>query len=140
MPRPLPPVKTEVSLEQFLEFETAVAERHEFVTGQVFAMAGTSERHNRLAFELAMAAAQAAREGDCRVLVSDVKLRTPSNSYQTLESLQAYVLLDQETPRAEMYRRTADGWRYERLETGGTLKLLCVNLEVALDDIYSRLN
>ena len=61
-------------------------------------------------------------------------------NYQTLDSLQAYMLLEQETPRAEIYRRTADGWRYERIEAGGVLKLPCVGLEVALDDIYSRLD
>lgn len=185
MPRLEPPVKTEVSLEGFLEFEASATERHEFVTGQVFAMAGTSERHNRLAFELAMAAAQAARENSCRILMSDVKLRAPSGAvyypdvmvvcddsdddpyikrrpclvvevlsestrdidrgekwlnYQSLDSLQAYMLLDQELPRAEIYRRTAEGWHYERIEADGLLKLPCVGLEVPLDTIYSRLD
>lgn len=59
-------------------------------------------------------------------------------NYQTLESLQAYVLLEQDTPRAEIFRRTPQGWLYKKIEVSETLKLPCVNLEVALDSLYSR--
>ena len=39
-------------------------------------------------------------------------------NYQKLEALQTYVLLSQDLPRAEVYRRLADGWRYESKEAG----------------------
>ncbi|ADD28617.1 Uma2 family endonuclease [Meiothermus ruber] len=183
MPRSKPPVKTEVSVEEFLAFEATSSERHEYAHGQVFAMAGSSERHNRLAFELAMAIAQNSRDTGCRVLMSDVKVQTPTGAiyypdvmvvcdasddhpyikrspclivevlsdstldidrgekwlnYQTLPSLQMYVLLEQDTMRAEVFRRMEGGWFYERIESG-SLKLPCVNLEIALEDIYARL-
>lgn len=61
MPRLEPPVKTKISLEEFLEYEDKASERHEYAHDQVFAMAGSSERHNRLALEPAMTIAQNAR-------------------------------------------------------------------------------
>lgn len=60
-------------------------------------------------------------------------------NYQTLETLQAYVLLEQDPPRAEVFRRTAEGWLYAKIKDGELLKLPCVNLEVTLSAIYSRL-
>ncbi|MGK0618274.1 Uma2 family endonuclease [Meiothermus cerbereus] len=183
MPRSQPPVKSGVSVEEYLAMEARASERHEYAHGQVFAMAGGSERHNRLAFELAMAIAQNSRDSGCRVLISDVKVQTPTSAfyypdimvvcdasddhpyikrspclivevlsestldidrgekwlnYQTIASLQMYVLLEQDTIRAEVFRRVEGGWFYERIESG-TLKLPCVDLEIALEDIYTRL-
>jgi Uma2 family endonuclease len=63
-----------MSFEEYLEFEQAAAEKHEYVHGQLFAMAGTSDRHNRLALRLATLAEQSA--GDCRVYLLEVKVRT----------------------------------------------------------------
>ena len=60
-------------------------------------------------------------------------------NYQKLESLQGYVLLSQDLPRAEIYRRLEDGWRYEVRETGETLMLPCVGLELPLDALYKGL-
>nr|WP_279381109.1 Uma2 family endonuclease [Meiothermus sp. CFH 77666] len=60
-------------------------------------------------------------------------------NYQTLSSLQMYVLLEQTTPRAEVFRRVEGGWFYEKIESG-MLRLSCIDLEVTLEDIYSRLD
>ena len=60
-------------------------------------------------------------------------------NYQKLGTLQAYVLLSQDLPRAEVYRRDGDGWRYELKEAGETLTLPCVGLKVSLDSLCKRL-
>lgn len=60
-------------------------------------------------------------------------------NYQKLETLQAYVLLSQDLPRVEVYRRDGDGWRYELKGAGETVTLPCVGLEVSLDSLYKRL-
>lgn len=49
-----------------------------------------------------------------------------------------YVLLEQTTPRAEVFKRVEGGWFYEKIESG-MLRLSCIDLEVALEDIYFRL-
>jgi Uma2 family endonuclease len=58
-------------------------------------------------------------------------------NYQKLESLKTYILLDQTRITAEVFQRLPDGaWRYEKLETGNTLKISCLKLEIALEEVY----
>lgn len=64
-----------LSLEDYLEFEEQSATRHEFVAGQIHALAGTSRRHNRIAGNIFAHLLMAARGGPCRVYMSDVKLK-----------------------------------------------------------------
>jgi Uma2 family endonuclease len=78
MARPLPPVKTGISFEDYLSFEQTNSEKHEFVHGEIFAMAGATERHNRLTGRF-YAALLAVEDGKCRTYFSDMKLRTPND-------------------------------------------------------------
>lgn len=58
---------------------------------------------------------------------------TKLDAYQRLQSLQAYVLLHQEQPKAEVFRRDQSGWtRHEQL--GGEL-LLPNGLSVEVDQL-----
>lgn len=59
----------------YLAREVASAERHEYVAGVAYAMAGAGERHNRIAPNLAMQLRAAARGTGCGVYISDMKLR-----------------------------------------------------------------
>ncbi len=169
-----------VTVTEYLEFEETATDKHEFVDGQVFAMAGASDAHNRIALRLAAMLLEAETE-NCRTYSSDMKLQigeifyypdvmvTCSNvdlkqnkktqpcaiievlssstadidrgekwqNYQKLESLKTYVLLDQTKVTAEVFQRLeGEAWRYEKLELGSKLKIPCLNLEVALEDIY----
>lgn len=40
--------KTKVTEEEYLQFERASMEKHEFFRGEVFAMAGVGLRHNKI--------------------------------------------------------------------------------------------
>lgn len=64
-----------LSLEDYLRLEERATARHEFVAGQIHALAGTSRRHNRIALNLAGRLTAAARGTPCRVYMSDVKLK-----------------------------------------------------------------
>lgn len=59
----------------YLESEKLAEERHEYVNGVVYAMAGTSLRHNDIALNIAFALRIAARGTPCKVNVADVKVR-----------------------------------------------------------------
>ena len=60
--------------------------------------------------------------------------------YRTFETLQAYVLVNQEVARVEMYRREDDGsWRYEEREAGESLRMPCLGFELQVDDLYKNL-
>jgi len=64
-----------LSIEEYLALEETASVRHEYVAGQVYALAGASRRHNRIALNIATRLVNAARGGPCRVYASDVKLR-----------------------------------------------------------------
>lgn len=55
-------------------------------------------------------------------------------AYQTIESLQAYLLIEQDQRAAEIRRRSR-GWAFERY-TDGSVRLDCLDLEVSLDVLY----
>jgi Uma2 family endonuclease len=74
MPRVLEHDKT-VRVAEYLEFEETATNKHEFVGGQIFAMAGASKAHNRIALNLATRALNAADELNCEVYSSDVKVQ-----------------------------------------------------------------
>lgn len=64
-----------ISEADYLAGEQYANIRHEYVDGKVYAMAGTSLRHNDIAMNIAFALRLAARDTPCRVNVSDVKVR-----------------------------------------------------------------
>ena len=66
---------TDISEADYLAGEQRANIRHEYVDGKVYAMAGTSLRHNDIAMNIAFALRLAARGTPCRVNVSDVKVR-----------------------------------------------------------------
>ncbi len=63
-----------ISEQDYLDGEKIASVRHEYVDGKVYAMAGTSLRHNDIAMNIAFALQLAARGTPRRVNVSDVKV------------------------------------------------------------------
>ena len=67
---------------EFLAWEAGQVERHEFVSGEVFAMAGAGAGHAMVAGNLYMALRQHLRGTPCRTFMSDMKLHAEtSGSY-----------------------------------------------------------
>ncbi len=56
-------------------------------------------------------------------------------TYQELPSLQTYLLVEQDAPRVELYRRAND-WQVEYVEQGD-LWLDCLDMALPLADIYA---
>jgi Uma2 family endonuclease len=63
------------SADEYLRHEAQGRMRHEYVAGQVYAMAGASEAHNTIALNVAARLREHLRSGPCRVFISDMKLR-----------------------------------------------------------------
>jgi Uma2 family endonuclease len=58
-------------------------------------------------------------------------------SYQTIPSLQYFLLLSVHEPRAELYAREAQGWHFEAVEgLEKSLSLPTLGLTLALADLY----
>ncbi|MBU2760673.1 Uma2 family endonuclease [Acidithiobacillus sulfurivorans] len=175
-----------LSVKEYLEGEERADIRHEYVAGQVYAMAGAKLRHNQIAGNLYGLLWQKARGSHCQVLNSDMKVRVEAvdafyypdvalrcgaplsgdtlyledpclivevlsastanvdrreklQAYQTLPSLQEYVLVDSEKTVVEVFRRHPEGWWYELLNDpeSDRLRCQCVDLALSVGDIYA---
>jgi Uma2 family endonuclease len=68
-----------LSEEDYLQNELSATIKHEYIDGQIYAMAGASENHNRISMNIAFQLRLAARGGKCGVFMSDMKLRIPQS-------------------------------------------------------------
>ncbi len=74
--------KTVFSAADYLMWEASQAERHEFVDGEVFAIAGAEDRHVTVGGNLYMALRQHLSGSACRTYMSDMKLNVAAaNQY-----------------------------------------------------------
>lgn len=71
----LPATKPRLSIEDYLEGEKLSPVRHEYVGGEVYAMAGSSEEHNLICLNIASALRQHLRGKSCKVFIHDIKVR-----------------------------------------------------------------
>jgi Uma2 family endonuclease len=69
-----------MTVEEYLRFEeAAVATKHEYVAGEVYAMSGVTRRHARIVMNITARLWAAARGGPCEVIAVDVKLRVATD-------------------------------------------------------------
>jgi Uma2 family endonuclease len=71
-----------ISPEEYLEGEKVSDIKHEFVNGEVFAMAGASKNHGRISANLARRLGNHLEGSSCEPYVSDVKVKTATGSYR----------------------------------------------------------
>lgn len=64
-----------LSSEDYLCEEATRALKHEYVDGQVYALAGATDQHNGVAGNIYFRVRQALDKGPCRAYISDMKLR-----------------------------------------------------------------
>ena len=173
--------------DDYLEWEQRQPERHEYVRGEVFAMAGTTDRHNEISGNFYTLLRQHLRGTPCRVYIAEVKVRVEAAdcgfypdvqvtcaesdradrlvkrspvlvvevlsdstasydlgdkfaAYQQLDSLQEYVLVDQERIRVQIYRRREGRWWVDSVGQGGRLRLESVELEGPVEALYEDLS
>jgi Uma2 family endonuclease len=70
-----------LTVEEYLAMEATASVRHEYVGGMVYAMVGTTKRHNRIVGNVYARLLAAARAGSCRVYMEAVKLRVEDVIY-----------------------------------------------------------
>lgn len=72
-----------MSYAEYLAFEASAETRHEYLDGEVFAMAGGTITHGALAMAVGTALSNALRDRACRVLSSDVRVRCKATGLAT---------------------------------------------------------
>lgn len=76
-----PSVLPRMSVAEYLEYEHSQEIRHELVDGYLYAMGGASERHERLALNLAAALSVHLRGTSCRAFKGDLKIAVGEDHY-----------------------------------------------------------
>lgn len=74
-------LKTKISVEDYLAGEKISPIKHEYVCGEVYAMAGTSDRHNLIAGSLYAALLTHLRNSSCDPFFGDIKVRVAPDVY-----------------------------------------------------------
>jgi Uma2 family endonuclease len=171
----------------YLANERSAEIRHEYVAGEVFAMAGASKIHGTLAGNAFIALRQHLRGKPCGVWMADMKVRVAADdayyypdvvvtcegsdlrpdapkdyleapnlvvevlsdstepvdrrekwlSYRQLPSLREYVLIDQNRPWVEVFRRTPAGWTQDIYEAGEAVRLESAGLTLPMAELYT---
>jgi len=71
----LPKLKPKISVENYLEGEKISDVRHEYIDGEIYAMAGTSKSHNRIIRNLLNKLSGHLSESGCEPFFVDIKVR-----------------------------------------------------------------
>ena len=91
--------KTVFTAADYLVWEAGQLERHEFLDGEVFAMAGAEDRHVTVSMNLAFALRQHLSGSPCRTFMSDMRLHVAAaNSYFYPDVLVTCSALDLASP------------------------------------------
>ena len=102
-----------ITEQDYLEGEKIAEVRHEYVDGVVYAMAGTSLRHNDIAINITSLLRPLTRGTPCKVNASDSTIHKDymekSLAYQSIASLQAYLVVAQDKVQVDMLVRLEDG-------------------------------
>lgn len=72
------PQSTDLSPEEYLHLEEHSDIKHEYIDGQVYAMAGANDAHVTIALNLAALLRNHVRNSGCRVYIADMKVRIQS--------------------------------------------------------------
>jgi Uma2 family endonuclease len=78
------------TVEEYLAFERASDERHEYLDGVIYAMAGESPDHGRICINLAATLVFQLRGSGCEAFSKDLKVRCGPYRADTREGLYAY--------------------------------------------------
>ncbi len=69
------------TVEEYLAFERASEEKHEYLAGEVYLMAGASENHNLIVANLIITIGIQLRNRPCRIYPSDMRVRVFNANY-----------------------------------------------------------
>ena len=70
LPRPI------LTEDEYLEFERAAVDRHQYVDGEIFAMAGASVQHNDISVNVVVSLSKQLDDGPCRVWTQNTRVRS----------------------------------------------------------------
>lgn len=149
----LPQTKEPFRAEDYLAWKATQAERHEFIDGEVFAMAGAEDRHVTVTGNLYMALRQYLRGTPCRTFMSDMKVQADAASnyfYPDVVMIcsaadadsrqikrEPLLIIEVLSPGTEAYDRGAKFQRYRQISSLAEYAL--VDIERRRVDVFRKL-
>ena len=82
--------KKHVTVEEYLSFERASPEKHEYFKGEVLGMAGASDVHNLIFSNIFMSLAIQLKGKKCRPFGSDMRVHIPKNTLFTYPDISIF--------------------------------------------------
>ncbi len=70
-----------ITAEKYLEFERAAKDKHEFIAGEIVAMAGASDNHNVISSNVFGEIWTQLKGKDCRAFAADMRVRAKKGNY-----------------------------------------------------------
>lgn len=77
----LPKLKTKISVDDYLEGEEISQIRHEYIDGEVYSMAGASDRHHRISLNLIKLLDSHLEDSDCEAFITDMKFKVDERTF-----------------------------------------------------------
>lgn len=74
-------LRSKISVEDYLEGEKISPVKHEYVYGEIYAKAGTSDKHNLIAGDIYASLVFYLRGSKCQPFMGDIKVRVSPNVY-----------------------------------------------------------
>ena len=78
------------TVEEYLTFERTTEERHEYLDGLIYAMAGESPNHGHICTNLTISLGTGLRGTPCAIFSKDTKVRSGPDQAQTRQGLWSY--------------------------------------------------
>jgi Uma2 family endonuclease len=96
--------KNNMSIQEYLEYERAAVVKHEYYRGEVFAMSGASNRHNKIFSNLFGDIHYKLKGKNCQPYGSDMRVHIPENTLFTYPDISIFcgdiITLDKEEDSA----------------------------------------
>jgi Uma2 family endonuclease len=82
--------KQKMTIEEYLAFENASPEKHEYYRGEVFAMSGTKLIHNEIVMNTISILLQSLKGKGCKPYGSDLRIHIPKNTLFTYPDISIF--------------------------------------------------
>ncbi len=74
-------LKRKISVEEYLDGEEISPTKHEFIDGEVYAMAGTSQNHNRITGNICNSLLNHLKNSPCEPFIENIKVRAAEDVF-----------------------------------------------------------
>lgn len=129
---PLTKLKKKIGLDDYLEGEMSGEIKHEYIYGEIYAMAGTSDRHNRISLNFFSKIDAHLNNSEYEIFIGSVKLKADAQTFYYPDVMVACDRL----PESAYYREQP--YIYSENDGDDEIELQSINLKIKIEEIYRR--